>query len=238
MKLRATASLMIARRQIIEAMYSPGPYIAPAFGLVLAHFGVGCFALSLDSSGFNAQLNPVMDLLSRTATGAFGAAFVGKLFTEGPFLVALLCATVPLLGWIAISSVSRFAVGNLVMGPGFFVLLAAVWLAACAVSAWGILCAVLAASAASALALFAWLLVRFLATLAGSFSVSYAGVRAAFTAIGAVVQWVSPFSFIARAAEGSANAWAVAAALALEVALAAALVAASSLIVSRKGVRA
>jgi hypothetical protein len=108
MRQRMRAALVISRRQLLEAILSPGPWVSLVVGLALAHGTVTSFAGAIDSSGFNPELNPVTGVLARALGGAFGTTLVGKLFSEGPFILALLTAAVPVLGWLAISSVLRF----------------------------------------------------------------------------------------------------------------------------------
>ncbi len=108
MKRRLHAALVIARRQAFETLLSPGLYVTLALGLLLGFFLVNGFAASIDSAGFNPTINPLYDLLGRSLAGAFGAAFVGKLFAEGPFLFALVVAFLPVFLFLAISSVFRF----------------------------------------------------------------------------------------------------------------------------------
>jgi hypothetical protein len=108
MKRRLHAALVIARRQAFETLLSPGLYVTLALGLLLGFFLVSGFAASIDSAGFNPTLNPLYDMLGRSLAGAFGSAFVGKLFAEGPFLFALVIAFLPVFLFLSISSVFRF----------------------------------------------------------------------------------------------------------------------------------
>jgi len=108
MNRRLHAALVIARRQAFETLLSPGLYVTLALGLLLGFFLVSGFAASIDSAGFNPTLNPLYDLLGRSLAGAFGSAFVGKLFAEGPFLFALVVSFLPVFLFLSISSVFRF----------------------------------------------------------------------------------------------------------------------------------
>jgi hypothetical protein len=108
MKRRLRAALVIARRQAFETLLSPGLYVTLALGLLLGFFLVSGFAASIDSAGFNPTLNPLYDMLGRSLAGAFGSAFVGKLFAEGPFLFALVVSFLPVFLFLSISSVFRF----------------------------------------------------------------------------------------------------------------------------------
>ncbi len=105
---RLNATGVIARRKILETLISPGFYIALTIGLLLGYFLVAGFVRSVDSSGFDYRLNPVYDLIGRSLEGAFGATFVAKLFAEGPFLFALYLSFLPVLVYLAVSSVFHF----------------------------------------------------------------------------------------------------------------------------------
>jgi ABC-type transport system involved in multi-copper enzyme maturation permease subunit len=108
MRGRIHAAAVIARRQIQETLLSPGLYVTLAIGLALGAVLVRGFAAAIDSSGFNPQLNPLYDIIARFLAGTFGAAFVGKLFSEGPYLFALLVSFAPVFAYLAIASVFRF----------------------------------------------------------------------------------------------------------------------------------
>jgi hypothetical protein len=105
---RIHAAAVIARRQIQETLLSPGFYITLALGLLLGLVLVRGFAAGIDSSGFNPQLSPLYDTLARLMGGTFGGAFLGKLFAEGPYLLALIVSFVPVFAFLAIASVFRF----------------------------------------------------------------------------------------------------------------------------------
>jgi len=108
MNQRAHATSVLARRRIFETLISPGFYVAQTIGLVLAYFLVAGFVRAIDSSGFDYQLYPAYELIGRSLVGAFGATFVEKLFSEGPFLFTLYIAFLPVLLYLAVSSVFRF----------------------------------------------------------------------------------------------------------------------------------
>jgi hypothetical protein len=108
MSQRAHATNVLAKRRILETLISPGFYVAQTIGLVLAYLLVIGFIRSIDSSGFNYALNPAYELIGRSLVGAFGETFVEKLFSEGPFLFTLYVAFLPVLLYLAVSSVFRF----------------------------------------------------------------------------------------------------------------------------------
>ena len=105
-RLRATA--VIARRRILETVISPGWYVAQTIGLLLGYLLVAGFVRAIDSSGFAFTLDPAYDLIGRSLAGAFGTTFVSKLFAEGPFLFTLYVGFLPVLLYLAVSSVFRF----------------------------------------------------------------------------------------------------------------------------------
>ena len=105
-RLRATA--VIARRRILETVISPGWYVALTIGLLLAYLLVAGFVRAIDSSGFDFTLDTAYDLIGRSLAGAFGTTFVSKLFAEGPFLFTLYVGFLPVLLYLAVSSVFRF----------------------------------------------------------------------------------------------------------------------------------
>ena len=105
-RLRATA--VIARRRILETVISPGWYVALTIGLLLAYLLVAGFVRAVDSSGFDFTRDPAYDLIGRSLAGAFGTTFVSKLFAEGPFLFTLYVGFLPVLLYLAVSSVFRF----------------------------------------------------------------------------------------------------------------------------------
>jgi hypothetical protein len=108
MNYRAHATAVLARRRILETVIGPGFYVAQAIGLVPAYLLVAGFVRAIDSSGFDYQLNTAYELIGRSLVGAFGATFVEKLFSEGPFLFTLYIAFLPVLLYLAVSSVFRF----------------------------------------------------------------------------------------------------------------------------------
>jgi hypothetical protein len=105
---RMHATLVLARRRIYETFISPGFYIAMSLGLLLAYLLVVGFVRSIDSSGLAFALNPLYDLIGRSLEGAFGKTLVEKLFAEGPFVFALYVGFLPMLLYLAVSSVFRF----------------------------------------------------------------------------------------------------------------------------------
>ena len=105
-RLRATA--VIARRRILETVIGPGWYVALTIGMLLAYLLVAGFVRAIDSSGFDFALDPAHDLIGRSLAGAFGSTFVSKLFAEGPFLFTLYVGFLPVLLYLAVSSVFRF----------------------------------------------------------------------------------------------------------------------------------
>lgn len=108
MNYRLHATRVIAKRRVFETLISPGYYVAMTVGFLLAYFLVRGFGQAVDSSGFDFRLQPVYDLLGRALEGAFGSVVVRKLFAEGPFQLVLYAAFLPVLLFLAASSVFRF----------------------------------------------------------------------------------------------------------------------------------
>ena len=105
---RTHATRVLTGWRLRETLLSPGFYIAQVVGLLLTVFLISRFVASVDSSGFNFQLNPIYDLIGRSLSGTFGLTFTIKLFAEGPFLFVLYLAFLPVLIYLAVSSVFRF----------------------------------------------------------------------------------------------------------------------------------
>lgn len=121
---RFRAARVIAVRQVVESLVSPGFYVILSLALALGCALSAGFAASVDTSGFNAKLSPLYDFVSRVIGGSFGASFQDKLFAEGPLGFALLVSFLPMLVYLAVSSVFRFgheknagAVELIVYGP-------------------------------------------------------------------------------------------------------------------------
>ena len=104
---RLHATAVLAKRRIFETLISPGYYVAQTVGLVLAYLLVAGFVRSIGSSGFDYELHPAYGLIGRTLVGAFGTTFADKLFAEGPFLFTVHIAFLPVLLYLAVSSVFR-----------------------------------------------------------------------------------------------------------------------------------
>jgi hypothetical protein len=105
---RSHATRVLTLRRLQETLLSPGFYIAQVAGLLTGAYLISRFVASVDSSGFDFTLNPVYDLIGRSLSGTFGQAFTAKLFSEGPFLFVLYLAFLPVLIYLAVSSVFRF----------------------------------------------------------------------------------------------------------------------------------
>jgi len=105
---RSHATRVLTLRRLQETLLSPGFYVAQVVGLFAGVYLITRFAASVDSSGFNFALDPVYDLIGRSLQGTFGQAFAAKLFSEGPFLFVLYMSFLPVLVYLALSSVFRF----------------------------------------------------------------------------------------------------------------------------------
>jgi len=124
MNRRFRAARIIAARQVFESFVSPGFYVILSLALALGCALAAGFAASIDTSGFNPKLNALYDFISRLIGGTFGTSFQEKLFAEGPLAFALLVSFLPMLAYLAVSSVFRFgheknagAVELIVYGP-------------------------------------------------------------------------------------------------------------------------
>ena len=80
MQLRIHSTLVLAKRRIFEVLIRPGYYIALCIGLIMGYILISGFVNSIDSSGFNFEMNPLYDLIVRILHGAFGAAFLETFF--------------------------------------------------------------------------------------------------------------------------------------------------------------
>ncbi len=117
-------AVVIARRRIVETCIGPGFYISLCIGLLMGYFLVSGFIQSIDSSGFDFAAHPLYDLIVRILHGAFGAAFLEKLFAEGPYLLTLIVSFAPVLIYLSTNSIFKFgfekkvgAIELLVYGP-------------------------------------------------------------------------------------------------------------------------
>jgi hypothetical protein len=124
MSRRFHAARVIAVRQVFESFVSPGFYVILSLSLASGCALAAGFAASIDTSGFNPKLSALYDFISRLIVGSFGASFQEKLFAEGPLAFALLVSFLPMLVYLAVSSVFRFgheknagAVELIVYGP-------------------------------------------------------------------------------------------------------------------------
>ncbi|MBN1698765.1 MAG: hypothetical protein JW881_14715 [Spirochaetales bacterium] len=98
----------IARKKITETLLGPAFPISCTVGLVLGYLAVTGFIASIDADGINPSLNPPFELAIKAIGGFFGDAFFQKLFSEGPFSFALIVSYVPVLLYLAVSSVFKF----------------------------------------------------------------------------------------------------------------------------------
>lgn len=108
MNYRANAAIAIGRRRLFESLIHPGFYVAVALGFAIAYAFVSGFVHSIDSSGFDYTLDPLYNFTGGALSGAFGAAFVSRVFSGGPFLFSVHIAFLPVLLYLAMTSVYRF----------------------------------------------------------------------------------------------------------------------------------
>lgn len=108
MNYRVNAALAVGRRRLFESLIHPGFYVALAAGLAIAYFFTNGFVRAIDSSGFDYALDPLYNLTGGILKGAFGSGFVSRVFADGPFLLTLHIAFVPVLLYLAMTSIYRF----------------------------------------------------------------------------------------------------------------------------------
>jgi hypothetical protein len=289
MDYRANAVLAIGRRRLFETLIHPGFYVVLTLGLAIVYALVSGFLRSVDSSGFDYTLTPLYNFAGGIIAGAFGAPFLGKLFADGPFLFALHIGFLPVLLYLAMSSVFRFGsektsgaiellcygpsdgtayflaslmkdlvltaaallafllffivagvTDNLAVSAPFLVSLPVLFLACLAMYAYGVLVSVLTDSANSALSLFLAGFILFLVSLLGSQAIVGGYARSLTTVTAWIIQWFSPFYYwsIGMKAQANGEAGLFAVSLLGQFLLIAAVLAASHLIVKRRGVRA
>jgi hypothetical protein len=218
------------------------------FGTAFASalFAEGPFLLAL-----NVSFVPVLLFLSINSVFRFGlekGAGAIELLTYGPangtsymlasFLKDVLFSAAALVVFALFFAVGAL-MGNLVLGPSFFVSLVVLFFISLSVFAYGAFLSVIASSAATALAAFAGIMVIFAAMLVGSLSLAGDSVRTIVSVMSAILQWLSPFFYASltfRAAE-TASAAGFVLGLGLTVVLTAALLAAGHGLLRRKGVR-
>jgi hypothetical protein len=222
--------------------------LAGVFGtaFVAKLFAEGPFTFALLVS-----FTPVFLFLAISAVFRFGqekSAGAVELLTYGPadgtsyFLGSFLkdvAFTAGALAMIALFFGTVAGLGNLILGPLFFVSLPMLFFISLATYACGILCSILTLNASAALAAFLGNLVLFLLVLGGSMALVSASVRTVASVAAATLQWISPFyyaSLCVRAAQ-EGNAPGVLGGMALLFALALALLAIGHLVISRRGVR-
>lgn len=108
MNYRANAAVAIGKRRLTESLIHPGFYAALTAGLAVGYALTAGFVHSIDSSGFDYNLNPGYNLIGGILSGAFGAPFVARLFAGGPSVFALHLAFLPVLLYLSMTSVYRF----------------------------------------------------------------------------------------------------------------------------------
>jgi hypothetical protein len=108
MNVRVRSGLVIAKRQVLETILSPGLYISLSIGLALGFALVKDFPAAIDSSGFDPSMSPLYDFVDRALAGSIGTALAGSIFSQGPCLLALAVAFLPVIIFTSIASVFRF----------------------------------------------------------------------------------------------------------------------------------
>jgi hypothetical protein len=119
--LRVRAAGVIARQQLRETLLSPGLSVTLALGMAIAYLLCTGYVDAIDSSGFDPRLSPFWGFVVRALSSGFGPGFVEKLFTEGPFLAALVLSYAPVLIFLSLGSVFRFGTEKSAGGVEMFV---------------------------------------------------------------------------------------------------------------------
>ena len=214
----------------VAKLFAEGPF---ALALVVSFLPVFLFLAMSFVLRFGQEKNAgALELLAygpADGTSCILATFLTQaVFTAGTMLV--------LAAFLWLSA----AMGNLVLGPLFLLVLPLFLVLSLPLYAFGILCSILASTASAALAAFLGILAFFLLVLGGSLAIASAGLHTAASIAAAIVQWVSPLfyaSLCIRAAEVGSVGEALGA-LALLMLLAVLLLAAGHFAIARRGVRA
>lgn len=109
MNYRANATIVIARRRLFETALHPGFALALTVALAIAFVLIASFVRSIDSSGFDSKANPLYWFIGGLLSGGFGDTFESKLFSHGPFLIAMNTAFLPVLLYLSVTSIYRFS---------------------------------------------------------------------------------------------------------------------------------
>jgi hypothetical protein len=207
----------------VDKLFAEGPF---ALALFVSFLPVFLF-LSI-SSVFRFGQEKTAGAVELLAYGpADGTAYFAASFLKDA-LFSLLALAI-----IAVFLAVLAAADNLALGPLYLTALPVLFFLTLPMFAYGVLCSIISANAASALATFLGILVVFLALLIGALSV-------AGNSVPAIVQWISPFFYASlsiRAAQGG-SAGAVLGGMALTLVLSAVLLGVSHLAIRRRGVRA
>lgn len=213
----------------VEKLFAEGPFVFilyVAFLPVLLYLAVG--------SVFRFGLEKKVGALELIAYGpADGTAyFLASLVKD---VLLTLASLAVLLAFLLVAA----ALNNLILGPAFTVNLAMLFLLAAAIYAYGIFASALTDNSASAIALFAGLMLFFLIVLMGSFTIVSGYVRNLTSVFAWVVKWISPLYYwdlgIGAAEVGSWGLYALS--LALLAILSAVVLLASHVTLKMRGVR-
>jgi len=213
----------------VERMLAEGPFL-----LIFTASVVPLVALLAVGSVARFGADRVSGALELIATGpADGTSCVLGSFAKDAAAAAAGLAVIALYG--ALLAAAR----NLVVGPMALAALPVIFLTALAVSAVGLLCAVVAPNGGAAVAVFTGVCILFLGTQAGALGASVSAFQSAAQTAARLVQWLSPFFYAQVCAQGygGGNALEYGGGLALLAGLTAAALAASHLVLRWRGVR-
>lgn len=114
----------LARLNVKESLLSPGFALAVSVGAILGYMVVRGFIISISSQGFDAGQVPLFGSFIATLEGVFGRIVTQRLFAQGPFPAGAVLAFVPILLYLAASSILKYhvelgagAVELLLVGP-------------------------------------------------------------------------------------------------------------------------
>ncbi len=99
---------ILAKLNIKEAFLSPGYAIAATISTLVGYLVIIGFVGAIDSQGFNPMISPLFGNLVSALSGLFGTVMVARLFSQGPLLVALYAASIPMIAYCISSSLVKY----------------------------------------------------------------------------------------------------------------------------------
>jgi hypothetical protein len=105
---RLHALATISRKRASEIVSSPAFYVMAAICLLIGSFLVSGFVSTIGSDGINPAKSPLYGLVFNTLKGIFGELFVGRLFADGPFIIAAFVSFLLFSAYLGMSTVMQF----------------------------------------------------------------------------------------------------------------------------------